>query len=48
MKKKADHVFHKERKQQIELRNRPTEPNIFYWKQATNQPIYFPKRKKKK
>ena len=46
--KKADYEFHKDRKRLIELNERQTDPGIFFFKQATNQPIHFPKRKKKK
>lgn len=48
MKKKADHIFHKDRKQQIEAKERPTQPGLFFFKEAANSPIHFPKRKKKK
>ena len=48
MKKKADHVFHKHRKQEIESKERQTQPSsTWFFTKAANSPIHFPKRKKK-
>lgn len=45
--KKADYKFHKDRKDQIQRNSQQNEPMRF-WCAASNQPIYIPKRKKKK
>ncbi len=46
--KKADYEFHKDRKRQIELKERQTEPGLVFYRESANSPIHFPKRKKKK
>jgi hypothetical protein len=46
--KKADYKFHRDKKEQIQRDSNQTDPNLFSWYRPANNPIYIPKRKKKK
>jgi hypothetical protein len=46
--KKAEYKFNKDRQEQIRNFSTENEPHFFYFKEASNKPIFIPKRKKKK
>ena len=46
--KKADYKFHRDRKEAIERDSKQSDEPFFYFRQAANNPIHIPKRKKKK
>ena len=48
--KKADYKFHRDKKHQIENASKENEPSIWqhYRGLASSNPIFIPKRKKKK
>jgi len=46
---KADHKFHRDKKQSIEYNSRQTTPSDgWFCNPAANRPIFIPKKKKKK
>lgn len=49
--KKADYKFNRNAKEQIQSNSKESDPSELSWmfgRKATNQPIFMPKRKKKK
>ena len=46
--KKAEYKFHRDRRQQIQNASSENDAPSWYFKAASNSPIYLPKRKKKK
>lgn len=45
---KADHRFHRSKREDIDAAAQETTGPLFYWREAANRPIYIPKRGKKK
>lgn len=46
--KKADYKFHRDKKEQIQDLSKQNEGEDYFFRQASNRPIFIPKRKKKK
>ena len=45
---KADHRFHRDRRENIDAAAQETTGPLYYWRDPANRPIFIPKRKKKR
>jgi hypothetical protein len=45
---KADHKFHRDRRERIENDSKQSDESNYFWRGPSNTPIYIPRKKKKK